>query len=65
MCPGTQNLIKNIEQRFEDNNADNITYRQWMTTDRSTLETAVQSCSAFLKSFAEKLDIMLHHSFIA
>jgi hypothetical protein len=35
MCPGTENLMKNIEQGFEDNNIDNITYRQWLTTDIS------------------------------
>jgi hypothetical protein len=28
MCPGTENLIKNIEKKFEDNNIDNITYWQ-------------------------------------
>jgi hypothetical protein len=55
MCPEAENLIKNIEQRFEDNNEDNITYRQWMTTDRSTLERTVQSCSDFLELFAERL----------
>jgi hypothetical protein len=37
MCPGTKNLIKHIEQRMEDDNIENITYRQRMTTDRSTL----------------------------
>jgi hypothetical protein len=49
--------IRKIEQRFEDNNVDNITYRQWITTVRSTLETTV-SFSDFLKSFAEKLNIL-------
>jgi hypothetical protein len=64
MCPGTEHLIKNIAQEFEDNNIDSITYRQWMTTDRSTLESTVQSCD-FLESFAEKLNILLHCCFIA
>jgi hypothetical protein len=41
MCPGTENLIKNTEQRSEDNNIGNITYIQWMTTDRSTLKTTM------------------------
>jgi hypothetical protein len=36
MCPGTENLIKNTEQRSKEN-IDNISYRQWMTTDRSGL----------------------------
>jgi hypothetical protein len=65
MCLGTENLIKNIAQEFKDDNIDNVTYRQWMTTDRSTLETIVQSCSDFLKSFAKMLNIWLRHSFIA
>jgi hypothetical protein len=62
MCPGAENLIRNIEQIFEDN-IDNITYRQKMTTDRSTPETTVQSCSDFLRCFAEKLNILFCHSF--
>jgi hypothetical protein len=52
MCPRTENLIKNTEQIFESNNLGNVTYRQWTTTDRSALETAVQSCSDLLRSFA-------------
>jgi hypothetical protein len=54
MCLGTKDLIRKIEQRFEDNNVDNITYRQWITTVRSALETTVQSFSNFLESFTEK-----------
>jgi hypothetical protein len=34
-----------------------------MTTDRSVLETGIQSCSDIL-DFAEKLNILLYHSFI-
>jgi hypothetical protein len=44
MCPGTEYLIKNTEQTFEDN-IDNMSCRQWIATDRSTMETAVQSCT--------------------
>jgi hypothetical protein len=50
MCPGTEKL--NIEQNTEQTNG-------------STLEKTVQSYSDFLNSFAEKLKIQLHHSFIA
>jgi hypothetical protein len=65
MCPRTENLIKNIEQGLEEYNVVNATYRQWMTTDRSTMERTVQSCSDFLEPFAEKLNFLLRHSFIA
>jgi septation ring formation regulator EzrA len=63
--PGIKNLLKNTEQKSEENNTDNITYSRLMTTDRQTLETTVLSCSDFLKSFAEYLNILLHHSFSA
>jgi ABC-type uncharacterized transport system ATPase subunit len=63
--PGTENRIRNIGQRFEGNNVDNITYIQWVTTDSSTLETTVQSCSDFFETFAEKLNILLRYSFVA
>jgi hypothetical protein len=36
-----------------------------MTTNKSTMETTVQSCSDCLKSFAANLNILLCHSFIA
>jgi hypothetical protein len=35
-----------------------------MTTDRSALEKILQSYSDFLKSYADKLDILFHYSFI-
>lgn len=57
MRPGTVNLIKNTEEQSEDDNVDNTAYR-------STLETIVQSCNDFHKSFAEKLNILLCHSFM-
>jgi hypothetical protein len=63
MCPETENLIRNTEYMSEDNNIDNITYRQWLISDRSTLETTVHLAD-YIKSFAEKLNI-IHHSSIA
>jgi hypothetical protein len=48
---------------IEDKNTD-ITYTEWMTP-RSTLKKTVKPCSAFFKSFSEKLNILLHHSNIA
>jgi hypothetical protein len=59
---GAENLIRNTEHRFEDT-IDNITYKQRTTTERSTLETNVQSCIDFPKPSAENLNILLHHSF--
>jgi hypothetical protein len=44
---------------------DHITNKHGMSTDRSTLETSVQSYSDFLESIADKLNILPHQSFIA
>jgi hypothetical protein len=61
MCSGTENLIKNIEQIFEDSGVDNLNYRKWTNTDRSTLETTAKYFSDFLESLAlfhSKTEIM-------
>jgi hypothetical protein len=65
MCPGIKNLIRNIEQKFEDGSIDSLTCRQWMTADISTLETTAQFCGGFVKSLAEKLNIQIHQAFVA
>jgi hypothetical protein len=43
---------------------NSVTYRQWMMTTRSTLETNVQSHSACLKSSAVNFNVLPHHLFI-
>jgi hypothetical protein len=59
------NLTRNTQQRFEANIIDSITCGQWVTTNGSTLEITVQYCSDFHESFAEMLNILPHHCFIA
>ena len=44
---------------------DNITYRQWITVDRSTLETANKTSDEFVEAFCDKLKALIPHSFIA
>jgi hypothetical protein len=64
MCPERENLIKNSEERFEDI-IGTVTYNNGWTY--LTLETAMQSCSDFPEVFffMRKLNIILHHTFIA
>jgi hypothetical protein len=59
MCQETEYLTWSVVS-----NTDNITCRQWITTDRATLGTA-QSCADFLKYFAKKLNILIHPYFRA
>jgi len=42
-----------------------LTYRQWVSVDRSTIETISQSADYFVDSLCEKLEVLLPHSVIA
>ena len=48
---------------MDDNMIDSVVFRQWVSFDRSTLET--KPADEFVKSFCEKLELLLPHSFIA
>jgi hypothetical protein len=61
-CPGEQNL-KEMPTDFSELQAtDEMTYKQWLTKDRSTLETITHSTEEFLDIFFEKLQVLLCHS---
>ena len=64
-CPGEGNLKAILTDAFETNAVDEVTYKQWVTTDRSTLQTITTSIEEFLDLLFQKLKKLLHHSFIA
>lgn len=41
---------------------DTITYKQWVSVHRSTLETVSNSSDDFLDAFCDKLEILLRYS---
>ena len=41
-CPGKERIEKNLNELLGDS-ANEITYKQWLKTDRSSLETIVKS----------------------
>ena len=47
------------------NMIDTIQYKQWVSTDRSTLETITKPAYEFVESFCEQLKLLFNHSFIA
>ena len=59
-CPGIVKFTL-----LDDNDVDQIVYKQWVSTDRSTLETRCASAEVFVDTFCEKLDLLRPHSFIA
>lgn len=64
-CPGSDVLRHTLTELFDENNIDTITYKQWTSTDRSTLETLIKSIEEFVDSLIESLEKLLSHSFTA
>lgn len=64
-CPGTPRLKDEITRLLDENGIDEIIYKQWITTDRSTLETLIKSSDEFVNELITKLLVLLPHSFIA
>uniref|UniRef100_UPI00358EEC48 uncharacterized protein n=1 Tax=Myxine glutinosa TaxID=7769 RepID=UPI00358EEC48 len=64
-CPGMAGLQDKLETYMQDNMIDQVQYKQWTSTDRSNLETKVQTVADFLDSFQSSLQKLLPHSFIA
>ena len=50
---------------FNKEEIEEVEFKQWTTTDRSTLQTIVQSADEFIESFLDKLETLRRHDFIA
>ena len=55
----------NIGTSLYEQSIDRIAFKQWTTTDRSTLETRVQSADEFIRFFIAAVPKVVHHDFIA
>ena len=64
-CPGIDALKESLLAVLDDNIIDSVTYKQWTTTDRSTLETTSKTSDEFVEAFCDKLEVLIPHSFIA
>ena len=49
---------------FEKLDVENITYKIWVSTDRTELLTVTEEVDGFLESFIEKLEVLKTHDFI-
>ena len=61
-CPG---VVKFKEELIVLLDMDQIVYKQWIATYRSTLETFCVPAEEFIDIFCEKLELLRPHSFIA
>ena len=54
-----------LERCFNEGEIEETEFKQWTTTDRSTLHTIVQSTDECIESFLDKLETLRRHDFIA
>ena len=68
-CPGIEKAYKSTQNILngdvEDDLDFDVTFMQWVTTDRSYMITQTLSADDFLSVLREKLDSITAHSFIA
>ena len=50
---------------FEKKAIHNIIYQQWVSVDRTILETVSRPLEDFIEAFIEKIEMLIPHSFIA
>ena len=63
-CPGLSGLEDFIRDKISDE-VDNITYKQWVSTDRTTLSEHVASVSDYVDTLVAKVDKLAAHHFIS
>ena len=64
-CPEIEMLKEELLTHLDEIDAEQIIYKQWVSTDRSTLETFCLPVEEFVDTFCMKLELLRHHSFIA
>ena len=64
-CPGFASLEEVLRSVLDDNLIDYVSYKQWVSVDRSTLETFSKPADDFVEFFFEKLKLLIPHSFVA
>lgn len=58
------NFMDRLKIVMDKNLIDTVVYKQWVSVDRSTLETFSKSADDFVDNFCEKLEVLLPRSFI-
>lgn len=64
-CPGVKNIKQLLLTEMDNNGIDEVSYKQWVSTPKVTLETTIKNTLDFVNDFCEKLVALLPHNFIA
>ena len=59
------NFAEFLETIFEKHMIDDISYKRWISTDRTTLETITKPVNEFIEEFCSNLKILKRHDYIA
>jgi hypothetical protein len=54
------NLENTLDDVFTDNAIENLTFKQWIVTDRCELVTMLKSAEKFIETLFEELLLLLH-----
>ena len=64
-CPGITTLKDDLITCLDESLIDNVVFKQWISVDRTTLETYSMPADEFVEMFWDKLKLLRPHSFIA
>jgi hypothetical protein len=59
--PGLETLRQFFKDTLEANIFDQITYKNWLTVDRTSLETVIESTDEFIESLFVNVDQLKRH----
>ena len=67
LCSSTKilGLKQYLTSCFQKNNVLDVTYTQWVSTDRSEIRSVTETAEEFISKLCDKLLILRKHSFIA
>ena len=63
-CEDSSNLRDQLEEIFKSLDIENITYKQWESTDRIELVTRIETVTEFVQNLIDKLQVLKAHQFI-
>lgn len=64
-CPPLEDCVEKFIAFFDQNGVENIEYKSWLHTDRTTLSMSNDSVEDFCSKYASKLNDLLKHDFIS
>lgn len=64
-CPGVEKLKQQLKTIFDSCCVEQVIFKQWVSTDRCTLETLIKSGDEFIDALLQALTNLLRHSYIA